>query len=152
MSLPSGLNAYCPESKPGVYVASTVAVPPARSAFTISLALVSYATVVPPTNCGDEAAPSKEQRLRAFAGSWMSRTTTVGSPTTVPMTRLSPAGTVVAQCTSEAIEVELAVDDGEAVAVDAGEVLGVVRADGDGGVQAAMASVRTKGAARQRTE
>ena len=29
----------------------------------------------------------------------MSRTTTVGSPTTVPMTRLSPAGTVAEQWT-----------------------------------------------------
>src|SRR5712691_6750338 len=41
-------------------------------------------------------------RLRACAGSCMSRTTTVGSPTTVPMTRLSPAGTGVAQCTRDA--------------------------------------------------
>ena len=31
----------------------------------------------------------------------MSRTTTVGSPTTVPMTRLSPGGTVAVQWTSD---------------------------------------------------
>jgi hypothetical protein len=56
----------------------------------------------------------------------MSRTTTVGSPTTVPMTRLSPAGTVVAQCTSEA---------GPLVGVDAG----VLPAEGDADAVAGVA-------------
>ena len=68
----------------------------------IWLAGVSYATVVPFTNCGASALLSNVHRLRAFAGSWMSRTTTVGSPTIVPMTRLSPAGIATEQCTAEA--------------------------------------------------
>src|SRR5438876_138458 len=58
----------------------------------IWLPAVSYATVEPLTNCGERTDESKVQRLRACAGSWMSRTTTAGSPTTVPMTMLSAAG------------------------------------------------------------
>ena len=42
---------------------------------------------------------SKVHRFRALAGSWMSRTTTVGSPVTVPITMLSPAGRVPTQWT-----------------------------------------------------
>ena len=52
----------------------------------------------------------------------MSRTTSVGSPTTFPMTRLSPAGTAAAQFTSEAEE---------AVGVAVALGLEVVEPDGD---------------------
>src|SRR5437762_13267384 len=68
----------------------------------IWLPVVSYATLDPFTNCGDRTDASNVQRLRECAGSWMSRTTMVGSPTTVPMTRLSPAGTADVQWTSDA--------------------------------------------------
>src|SRR5437762_342663 len=105
-SWPLGLNAYRPESKPLAYVASTVAVPPFRLAVRIWLSEVSYATVDPLTNCGASAAASNAHRFRACAGSWMSRTTTVASPATVPMTRLSPAGTAVVQWTSDPIPVD----------------------------------------------
>src|SRR6266571_359346 len=53
-------------------------------------------------NCGLKAPASNRQRLRAWEGSWMSRTTTVLSPVTVPMTRLSPEGTALEQWTSVA--------------------------------------------------
>ncbi|TMD98646.1 MAG: hypothetical protein E6I72_02750 [Chloroflexi bacterium] len=95
-------------------------------------------------------------RLRACAGSWMSRTTTVGSPTTVPMTRLSPAGTADAQWT---IEVATA---GGLAAGDALVPAGAeAAADADGGAvvcaigveppHAASAVAMTRTAARPRT-
>src|SRR6184192_145554 len=97
--------------------------------------------VVPLTNCGDSAVVSNVQRLRECAGSWMSRTTTVGSPTTVPITRLSPAGTAESQWTAEAIV------DGVAPAVGRAVVLAV-------GVEPphpATASIATRAAAPART-
>ena len=66
-----------------------------------SLLAVSYATWVALTNWVLIAPGSNVQTFFALAGSWISRTTTVGSPLTVPITRLSPAGTAVAQWTSE---------------------------------------------------
>src|SRR5438034_7030319 len=133
---PSGLNAYWPESKPLAYVARTVAPPPLRSAFTIWFAEVSYATVAALTNCGERAVVSKVHTLRAWAGSWISRTTTVGSPTTVPITRLSPAGTAVAQWTAEAIVVGVVpaegLDNAAAVEVSVGEEEGSVCPPGAG--------------------
>lgn len=65
----------------------------------IWLSAVSYATTEALTNCGACALESRVQTFFALAGSWMSRTTIVGSPTTVPITRLSPAGTVAEQWT-----------------------------------------------------
>jgi hypothetical protein len=52
----------------------------------------------------------------------MSRTTTVGSPLTAPITRLSPAGTAVSQWTSEAppwvpLGVEVGLEEGAAEAL-----------------------------------
>src|SRR5439155_23092955 len=92
--------------------------------------------VVPLTNCGDSAVVSNVQRLRAWAGSWMSRTTTVGSPTTVPITRLSPAGTAAAQWTAEAIVDGVAavegLDDAPAVGLLVAEAAGVMCAVGVG--------------------
>src|SRR5256885_3472346 len=63
--------------------------PPATGASTIWFSAVSYATVEALTNCGASAPASSVHTFFALAGSWMSRTTMVGSPTTVPMTRLS---------------------------------------------------------------
>src|SRR2546421_7386140 len=60
---------------------------------------VVYATSDALMNWGLKAAASNRQRLRACAGSWMSRTTTVASPEIVPMTRLSPDGTELEQWT-----------------------------------------------------
>src|SRR2546421_2125205 len=94
--------AYWPEPKPELYVATSVVAPPASGASTIWLSDVSYATAEALTNCGASAPESSVHTFLALAGSWMSRTTTVGSPTTVPMTRLSPAGTVPEQWTSDA--------------------------------------------------
>jgi len=65
----------------------------------IWLSAFSYATDDALMNCGARTLVSNVQRLRAFAGSWMSRTTTVGSPVTVPIAMLSPAGTVPTQWT-----------------------------------------------------
>src|SRR2546430_15683370 len=76
--------------------------PPATGASTIWFSAVSYATVEALTNCGASAPESSVHTFLALAGSWMSRTTMVGSPTTVPMTRLSPAGTVPGQWTRHA--------------------------------------------------
>ena len=98
------------------------------------------------------------QRFFAFAGSWMSRTTTVGSPTTVPITRLSPAGTAVVQCTrvagpgeevalgevpveGVAVSVVAAVDDG----------VGVWEADGFEPPHAATTNMRARAAPLART-
>src|SRR5207249_12141184 len=112
--------------------------------------------VVPLTNCGDSAVVSNVQRLRECAGSWMSRTTTVGSPTTVPITRLSPAGTAVAQWTAEAIVVGVApaegLDDAAGVEVSVGEEEGVVCALGAGEPpHAASANVRKRATPAART-
>src|SRR5438034_5667132 len=153
---PSGLNAYWPESKPLAYVARTVAPPPLRSAFTIWFAEVSYATVAALTNCGERAVVSNVHTVRAWAGSWISRSTTVGSPTTVPITRLSPAGTAAAQWTAEAIVVGVAPAEGlvdaAAVAPSVGEVEGVVCALGAGEPpHAASASVRRRATPAART-
>src|SRR5437773_12264480 len=63
------------------------------------MSAVSYATTHALTNCGVRTLESKVPRFLAMAGSWMSRTTTVGSPATVPMTRLTAAGTGRAQRT-----------------------------------------------------
>src|SRR5690242_116290 len=95
----------------------------------IWLAGVSYATAVPLRNWGVSTLVSNVHRLRACAGSWMSRTTTVGSPTTVPITRLSPAGTDEAQWT------EVAIVPG----VEAGALLGVALAAELEGVLVAVA-------------
>src|SRR5256885_14894143 len=76
--------------------------PPATGASTIWFSAVSYATVEALTNCGASAPESRVHTFFALAGSWMSRTTMVGSPTTVPMTRLSPAGTAPRQRTRDA--------------------------------------------------
>src|SRR2546423_1565935 len=76
--------------------------PPATGASTIWFSAVSYATVEALTNCGASAPASSVHTFFALAGSWMSRTTMVGSPTTVPMTRLSPAGTAPGQWTRDA--------------------------------------------------
>src|SRR5260370_33839753 len=57
----------------------------------------------------------------------MSRTTTVGSPLTVPITRLSPAGTALSQWTREVppggpVEAEVGLEEGAAEAL--GEEIG----------------------------
>src|SRR5216117_3434568 len=109
--------------------------------------------VVPLTNCGDSAVVSNVQRLRECAGSWMSRTTTVGSPTTVPITRLSPAGTAESQWTAEAIVEGVAPAVGRAVVVAAvvADVVGVVLAVGVEPPHPATASIVTRAAAPART-
>src|SRR5881296_595973 len=107
--------------------------------------------VVPLTNCGDSAVVSKLQRLRECAGSCMSRTTTVGSPTTVPITRLSPAGTAESQWTAEAIVDGVAPALGRAVAVVVAEVVGLERTVGVEPPHPATASIATRAAAPART-
>src|SRR5947209_14687587 len=87
---------------PALKVATTAVGPAASGASTMWPPAVSYAIVDALTNCGDTALGSRVQRFFALAGSWMSRTTTIGSPATVPITRLSPAGTEAVQCTSDA--------------------------------------------------
>jgi hypothetical protein len=111
---------------------------------------VSYATVVPLTNCGESAFVSKLQSVRACAGSWMSRITTVGSPTTVPMTMLSPAGTGDGQWTAEAIVDGVGSAEGELAAVAAGVklVVDVVFAVGvEGAEHAVLARIAASTAA-----
>jgi hypothetical protein len=56
----------------------------------------------------------------------MSRTTITGSPTTVPMTRLSPAGIAVVQCANDGGPVEMGLEEvtGEAPAVAVANGLG----------------------------
>ena len=97
------------------------------------------------------------QRFLALAGSWMSRTTTVGSPATVPMTRLSPAGTGRAQWTSVAGPGDPtwagdAAFDGVVVgAVDVEGVEGVCVAVGDDPPHAASTSMKTRAGPLART-
>src|SRR5438105_13705033 len=86
----------------------------------------------------------------------MSRTTTVASPATVPMTRLSPAGTVAAQCTSDAMPVdgvaEVGADGVEEVSAVDGEVVdGACAAVGFAPPQAASASIAIRATPLART-
>ena len=75
----------------------------------------------------------------------MSRTTMVGSPTTVPMTRLSPAGTAAVQWTSDAGPA-VGLGSGEAVAAG----LGVCAAGGGEPPHAQSTSTTSRTAARTR--
>src|SRR6266581_4331833 len=108
------------------------------------------------TNCGEITLASKVQRFFALAGSWMSRTTTVGSPTTVPMTRLSPAGTAVAQCTRDAgpgeeLALGDAPDEGVAVAMALAVADGVCAAVGPEPPQEARRNTENRAAPLART-
>src|ERR1700720_4833598 len=97
---------------PAPKVAIRGVLPETRSALISSLLAVSYATWVPLTNRGLTAAGSNLHRFLALAGSWMSRTTMVGSPLRAPSTRLSPAGTAAGQLTNnEAPAVEPGLED-----------------------------------------
>src|SRR2546429_7257785 len=107
-------------------------------------------------NCGEITLTSNVHRFFALAGSWMSRTTTVGSPTTVPITRLSPAGTGLAQRTREAGPGdELAVGDvpvdGVAVAVADDVAAGVCAPVAPEPPHAARTKIETRAAPRART-
>ena len=100
---------------------------------------------------------SNVQRFFALAGSWMSRTTTVGSPTTVPITRLSPAGTALVQCTKDAGPgEEVAPGDPPAVGVAVvvlavGEATGVRAAVGVAAPHPVRKSIETRATPLART-
>src|SRR4030088_869948 len=84
----------------------------------------------------------------------MSRTTITGSPTTVPMTMLSPAGIAVVQCTSEAGKVDggvLGEPDAGAEPRAAAEGLGLRDADDGPLRQAPSKSIDTRANARAPT-
>jgi hypothetical protein len=87
----------------------------------------------------------------------MSRMTTVGSPTTVPMTRLSPAGTAVAQWTADAVVEGAGAADGvpdvtgEVALEGVADELGVLLAVGAGPAHAASARSATRAAGVTRT-
>src|SRR5450759_5508340 len=77
-------------------------------------------------NRGLIALGSNLHTFLALEGSWMSRTTTVGSPLTAPITRLSPAGTAVSQWTRDAPPgVPTGLDEGVAVEVLVAWALGL---------------------------
>src|SRR5579859_988912 len=91
-------------------------------------------------------------RFLALAGSWMSRTTITGSPTTVPITRLSPAGIEVVQRASDGGPVETGLDEllaGDAPADAVVNGLGAGLCAGlDGGPQDASVSAAARAPTR----